>query len=78
MRATGDQLRMSSHDGTAEGIALLDQPVFSVQYHPEASPGPTDSTYLFAAFTRLMDAWTPGDASYLDIDIAADRLAAWA
>jgi len=66
------------NDGTAEGIALLDQPVFSVQYHPEASPGPTDSTYLFAAFTRLMDAWTPGDASYLDIDIAADRLAAWA
>lgn len=66
------------NDGTAEGIAFLDQPVFSVQYHPEASPGPTDATYLFTAFAALMDGWTPGDASYLDIDIAADRLSAWA
>jgi carbamoyl-phosphate synthase small subunit len=66
------------NDGTAEGIAFLDQPVFSVQYHPEASPGPTDASYLFTAFTRLMDGWTPGDASYLDIDISADRLTAWA
>lgn len=61
------------NDGTAEGIAFLDQPVFSVQYHPEASPGPTDAHYLFTAFTRLMD----GDANYLDIDIAKDRLAGW-
>jgi carbamoyl-phosphate synthase small subunit len=30
-------------------------PVFSVQYHPEASPGPNDSSYLFGRFTRLMD-----------------------
>lgn len=61
------------NDGTAEGIALLDQPVFSVQYHPEASPGPTDAHYLFTAFTRLME----GRADYLDIDIASDRLAGW-
>ncbi len=61
------------NDGTAEGIAFLDQPVFSVQYHPEASPGPTDAHYLFTAFTRLMD----GDACYLDIDIASDRLSGW-
>ncbi len=61
------------NDGTAEGIAFLDQPVFSVQYHPEASPGPTDAHYLFTAFTRLMD----GDAGYLDIDIASDRLSGW-
>ena len=61
------------NDGTAEGIAFLDQPVFSVQYHPEANPGPTDSHYLFTAFTKLMD----GDANYLDIDIAKDRLAGW-
>ncbi len=66
------------NDGTAEGIAFLDQPVFSVQYHPEASPGPTEASYLFTAFTRLMDEWAPGDASYLDIDISADRLAVWA
>jgi len=31
-------------------------PVFSVQYHPEASPGPHDSHYLFREFTKLMDA----------------------
>ena len=61
------------NDGTAEGIQLLDVPAFSVQYHPEASPGPTDAHYLFTAFARLMD----GDADYLDIDISRDRLAGW-
>ena len=61
------------NDGTAEGIACLDIPAFSVQYHPEASPGPTDAHYLFTAFTRLMD----GRDDYLDIDIAKDRLAGW-
>lgn len=61
------------NDGTAEGIALLDYPVFCVQYHPEASPGPTDAHYLFTAFTRLMDK----DPHYLDIDIATDRLSGW-
>lgn len=61
------------NDGTAEGIQLLDQPAFSVQYHPEAAPGPTDAHYLFTAFTRLMD----GESGYLDIDIAKDRLSGW-
>ncbi|WP_288735092.1 glutamine-hydrolyzing carbamoyl-phosphate synthase small subunit [uncultured Enorma sp.] len=61
------------NDGTAEGIQFLDIPAFSVQYHPEASPGPTDAHYLFTAFTRLMD----GDPDYLDINIARDRLAGW-
>lgn len=61
------------NDGTAEGIQLLDVPAFSVQYHPEAAPGPTDAHYLFTAFMRLMD----GDPDYLNIDIAADRLAGW-
>ena len=51
------------NDGTAEGIQLLDAPCFSVQYHPEASPGPTDAHYLFTAFTRLVD----GEENYLDI-----------
>ncbi len=61
------------NDGTPEGIAFLDIPAFSVQYHPEASPGPTDAHYLFTAFARLMD----GREDYLDIDIAKDRLAGW-
>ncbi len=61
------------NDGTPEGIAFLDAPVFSVQYHPEASPGPTDAHYLFTAFMRLMD----GRDDYLDIDIAQDRLQGW-
>ncbi len=61
------------NDGTAEGIAFIDIPAFSVQYHPEANPGPTDSHYLFTAFTRLMD----DREDYLDIDIAKDRLEGW-
>ena len=61
------------NDGTAEGVAFLDIPAFSVQYHPEASPGPTDAHYLFTAFSRLMD----GRDDFLDIDIAQDRLAGW-
>ena len=44
------------YDGTVEGIAVDDRPVFSVQYHPEASPGPHDSHYLFARFRDAMRA----------------------
>jgi carbamoyl-phosphate synthase small subunit len=47
---------VSLFDGTNEGIACDGRPVFSVQYHPEASPGPSDSHYLFARFTALMEA----------------------
>ena len=61
------------NDGTAEGIAFTDIPAFSVQYHPEANPGPTDAHYLFQAFVRLME----GRADYLDIDIAQERLEGW-
>jgi len=50
------ETHVSLFDGTNAGIALKDKPVFSVQHHPEASPGPTDSLYLFERFARLMDA----------------------
>lgn len=42
------------NDDTVEGIQHRDWPIFSVQYHPEASPGPHDSNHLFDRFTRLM------------------------
>jgi len=45
----------SLFDGTLEGISAEGRPVFSVQYHPEASPGPRDSHYLFERFTDLID-----------------------
>lgn len=44
----------SLFDGTNEGLRLTDRPAFSVQYHPEASPGPHDSHYLFDRFIALM------------------------
>ncbi|MFX0559757.1 carbamoyl phosphate synthase small subunit [Tepidibacillus infernus] len=42
------------NDGTIEGLAHTNVPAFSVQYHPEASPGPNDSRYLFDQFIQLM------------------------
>ena len=42
------------YDGTVEGVAHRSRPVFSVQYHPEAAPGPHDSRYLFEEFLNLM------------------------
>jgi len=50
-----EETHVSLFDGTNAGIALKDAPVFSVQHHPEASPGPTDSLYLFERFAGLMD-----------------------
>ena len=46
---------VSLFDGTNEGLACLDRPAFSVQYHPEASPGPSDSRHLFARFVEMME-----------------------
>ncbi|MEI8217545.1 MAG: carbamoyl phosphate synthase small subunit, partial [Elusimicrobiota bacterium] len=43
------------YDGTLEGIAHKHLPIFSVQYHPEASPGPHDASYLFGRFLKLME-----------------------
>ncbi len=48
------QTHVSLFDDSNCGISLSDRPVFSVQYHPEASPGPRDSHYLFRRFAELM------------------------
>jgi carbamoyl-phosphate synthase small subunit len=50
------ETHVSLFDGSNAGLALKGRPVFSVQHHPEASPGPTDSLYLFERFAGLMDA----------------------
>ena len=48
------ETHVSLFDGTNCGIALTDKPAFSVQHHPEASPGPRDSHYLFDRFVAMM------------------------
>ena len=50
------ETHVSLFDGTNCGLALTDAPVFSVQHHPEASPGPRDSHYLFRQFVAMIDA----------------------
>jgi carbamoyl-phosphate synthase small subunit len=45
------------NDNTVEGLKHKTMPAFSVQYHPEASPGPHDANYLFGEFIKLMESW---------------------
>jgi carbamoyl-phosphate synthase small subunit len=54
--ATAAVTHVNLNDGVVEGIASGDAPLFSVQYHPEAGPGPHDARYLFEEFRELMDA----------------------
>jgi len=53
---TLEETHVSLFDGSNAGLALKHRPVFSVQHHPEASPGPTDSLPLFARFAAMMEA----------------------
>ena len=50
----GEVTHVCLNDGVVEGLALLDRPAFSVQYHPEAAAGPHDAGYLFDRFVDLM------------------------
>ena len=53
--ANAQETHVSLFDGSNCGIALTDRPAFSVQHHPEASPGPRDSHYLFRRFVETME-----------------------
>ena len=50
-----DVTHVNLNDDTLEGIQHREYPIFSVQYHPEASPGPHDASYLFSRFTEMME-----------------------
>ena len=54
MPDTAEVTHISLFDRTVEGLSLKDNSAFSVQYHPESSPGPDDSFYLFEQFAQLM------------------------
>ena len=54
--ANAEETHVSLFDGSNCGLRLTDRPAFSVQHHPEASPGPQDSHYLFTRFVNLMRA----------------------
>jgi carbamoyl-phosphate synthase small subunit len=61
------------NDGTVAGFRHTQRPIFCVQYHPEASPGPHDSSYLFDCFVQMMQSGKPIDAQ--DMRIAQTGLA---
>ena len=64
------------NDNTVAGIEVKNKPIFSVQYHPEAGPGPHDSDYLFKKFVSLMLEKVDNSFSF-DLIITFDTLILW-
>ena len=60
------------NDHTVEGLCAVGAPFFSVQYHPEASPGPHDASYLFTRFKRLVETFPRYGADALDRILAGE------
>jgi carbamoyl-phosphate synthase small subunit len=64
LREAGESVEITHinlNDGTVEGLAHATRPLFSVQYHPEASPGPHDAAYLFGRFRQLVERTAAGE-----------------
>jgi carbamoyl-phosphate synthase small subunit len=55
IEGVADVTHVNLNDGVCEGMRVRSAPAYSVQHHPEASPGPHDSAYLFDEFDRLME-----------------------
>ncbi len=75
LKGRAELSHLNLNDKTVEGLRGTGIPFFSVQYHPEASPGPHDSSYLFGRFKRLVAAFPRYGADSLD-RIIADEAAA--
>ena len=74
LKGRAELSHLNLNDKTVEGLRGTGVPFFSVQYHPEASPGPHDSSYLFMRFKRLIEAFPRFGADALD-RIVADESA---
>jgi carbamoyl-phosphate synthase small subunit len=85
LRAAGEAVQITHvnlNDDTVEGLAHEEIPLFSVQYHPEASPGPHDAAYFFSRFREMVERCADGESVTgaeicrpADTDLALDRSA---